>query len=64
MNNSQTQPQVLAQTLSQVEVKIMSSATTNLVTARLLATDRDRATDILLQLKFQLSRNVSSTEVK
>jgi len=58
MNNSQTQPQVLAQTLSQVEVKSLST------TARLLVADRDRATDILLQLKFQLSRNVSSTEVK
>lgn len=33
-------------------------------TQKLLAKDREKATDILLQLKFQFSRTVSSVEIK
>ena len=39
-------------------VKIMTT------TQKLLIKDRERATDILLQLKFQFSRTVSSIEIK
>lgn len=36
----------------------------SLITKSLLTKDRERATDVLLQLRYLLSRTVSSIEVK
>jgi len=45
-------------------VQVSITTVTNNTTVTLLAKDRARATDVLLQLRYQLSRTVSSIEIK
>ena len=44
--------------------KVMIITQTNSATQILLAKDKARATDVLLELRYQLSRHVTSIEVK
>jgi hypothetical protein len=64
MNISQVQSQSQSQgecESSQVHTITQDRHT---ITQGLLVKDRERATDVLLQLRYQLSRTVSSIEVK
>jgi hypothetical protein len=47
-----------------VEEVSVPTPTHHTITQGLLVKDRERATDVLLQLRYQLSRTVSSIEVK
>jgi hypothetical protein len=49
--------------LEVVAVQVQTTIVTQ-ITKSLLTKDRERATDVLLQLRYQLSRTVSSIEVK
>lgn len=48
-------------TVTPTEVSTTDAAT---ITKQLLTRDRERATDVLLQLRYQFSRTVSTIEVK
>jgi hypothetical protein len=45
------------------ELKVSKPATTH-ITKELLTRDREKATDMLLQLRYEMSRKVSSIEIK
>jgi len=48
----------------EIVTEVAQTVTVTQITKTLLTKDRERATDVLLQLRYQLSRTVSSIEVK
>jgi len=48
----------------EIVTEVVQTVTVTQITKSLLTKDRERATDVLLQLRYQLSRTVSSIEVK
>lgn len=52
------------QELQRPDKKLTDTTNTVATTAKLLAADKQRARDVLLQLRYTLSRSVSDIEIK